>query len=195
MVSHSHLLDNPFMKNILIIALSLISLRFVSQTVTAQNQEWIVNSSTVKFKIKNAGFNIDGAFGGLIAKIFFDPSKNYGNSIEATIESKSINTGNGTRDGHLKKTDYFDVASFPIITMRATLFGKEKDGSFRGYFKLSIKGKTKDVLVPFTFTEKDGKAIIKGSFTINRLDFGVGESSMILSNNATITIEVNAKKK
>jgi polyisoprenoid-binding protein YceI len=183
------------MKNILIIALSLISLRFVSQTVTAQNQEWIVNSSTVKFKIKNAGFNIDGAFGGLIAKIFFDPSKNYGNSIEATIESKSINTGNGTRDGHLKKTDYFDVASFPIITMRATLFGKEKDGSFRGYFKLSIKGKTKDVLVPFTFTEKDGKAIIKGSFTINRLDFGVGESSMILSNNATITIEVNAKKK
>lgn len=195
MVSHSHLLDNPFMKNILIIALSLISLRFVSQTVTAQNKEWIVNSSTVKFKIKNAGFNIDGAFGGLIAKIFFDPSKNYGNSIEATIESKSINTGNGTRDGHLKKTDYFDVASFPIITMRATLFGKEKDGSFRGYFKLSIKGKTKDVLVPFTFTEKDGKAIIKGSFTINRLDFGVGESSMILSNNATITIEVNAIKK
>lgn len=79
--------------------------------------------------------------------------------------------------------------------MRATLFGKEEDGSFRGYFKLTIKGKTKDVLVPFTFTEKDGKAIIKGSFTINRLDFGVGESSMILSNNATIIIEVNATKK
>jgi polyisoprenoid-binding protein YceI len=183
------------MKNILIIALSLISLRFVSQTVTTQNQEWIVNSSTVKFKIKNAGFTTDGAFGGLITKIHFDPSKNYGNSIEATIESKSINTGNGTRDGHLKKTDYFDVVSFPIITMRATLFGKEKDGSFRGYFKLTIKGKTKDVLVPFTFTEKDGKAIIKGSFTINRLDFGIGESSMILSNNATIIIEVNATKK
>jgi polyisoprenoid-binding protein YceI len=183
------------MKKIAFIALSLISFGFVSQTVTTQNQEWVVTSSSVKFKIKNAGFNVDGTVNGLTAKIIFDASKGYGNSIEANIDSKTINTGNGTRDGHLKKIDYFDVAGFPTINMKATLFGKEKDGNFKGYFKLTIKGKTKDVLVPFTFTEKDGKAIIKGSFIINRLDFGVGESSMILSDNATITIEVNAIKK
>lgn len=183
------------MKNIFLLALSLISFGFVSQTVTTQNQEWVVSSSTVKFKIKNAGFTTDGTFNGLAAKIIFDATKGYGNSINATIESKSINTGNGTRDGHLKKTDYFDVTGFPTINMKATLFGKEVDGSFRGYFKLTMKGKTKDVLVPFIFTEKDGKATLKGTFTINRLDFGVGESSMILSNNATITIEVNATKK
>lgn len=183
------------MKKIVFIALSIISFVFVSQNVTAQNQEWIVNSSTVKFKIKNAGFNVDGSFNGLTAKIIFDASKGFGNSIEANIESKSVSTGNGTRDGHLKKTDYFDVSTFPIINMKATLFGKETDGNFRGHFKLTIKGKTKDVLVPFTFIEKDGKVIIKGSFTINRLDFGVGESSIILSDNATITIEVNAIKK
>ena len=183
------------MKKIAFIALCLICFGFVSPTLAIQNQEWVVSSSTVKFKIKNAGFNIDGAFGGLTAKIIFDASKAYGNSIDATIASKSVNTGNGTRDGHLKKTTYFDVATFPIISMKATLIGKEKDGSFKGYFKLTIKGKTKDVLVPFTFTEKDGKGIIKGSFIINRLDFGVGESSMTLSNYATITIEVNATKK
>lgn len=183
------------MRNIFFLALSLISLAFVSQTATTQNQEWVVSSSTVKFKIKNAGLTTDGTFNGLAAKIIFDPSKGFGNSIDATIDAKSINTGNGTRDGHLKKTDYFDVVSFPAINMKATLFGKETDGSFRGYFKLTMKGKTKDVLVPFTFTEKDGKAILKGTFTINRLDFGVGESSMILSNNAKITIEVNVTKK
>ena len=183
------------MKKIFFLALSLISFGFVSQTVTTQNQQWVVTSSSVKFKIKNAGFNVDGTFNGLTAKIVFDASKGYGNSIDATLESKSINTGNGTRDGHLKKTDYFDVVSFPVINMKATLFGKEKDGSFKGYFKLTMKGKTKDVLVPFSFTEKDGKATLKGTFTINRLDFGVGESSMILSNSATITIEVNATKK
>lgn len=183
------------MKNIFFLALSLIGFSFFSEAPLTDNQEWAVSSSTVKFKIKNAGFNVDGTFSGLTAKIFFDASKNYGNSIDASIESKTVNTGNGTRDGHLKKASYFDVAKFPSINMKATLFGKEANGSFRGYFKLTIKGITKDVLVPFTFTEKDGKAILKGSFTINRLDFGVGESSMILSNNATITIEVNAIKK
>lgn len=72
---------------------------------------------------------------------------------------------------------------------------KKTDGSFRGYFKLTMKGKTKDVLVPFTFTEKGGKAMLKGTFTINRLDYGIGESSIILSDNAIIAIEVNAIKK
>jgi polyisoprenoid-binding protein YceI len=183
------------MKNMLFLVLNLIGFGFGSQSVKAQNQEWIVNSSSIKFKIKNAGFNVDGTFSGLTAKIFFDTSKLYGNSIDATLESKSINTGNGTRDKHLKKTDYFDVAGFPTINMKATLFGKETDGRYRGFFKLTMKGKTKDVSVPFTFTENDGKATLKGSLTINRLDFGVGESSMILSNDVTITIEANATKK
>jgi polyisoprenoid-binding protein YceI len=183
------------MKKIFLMALCLISFGFVSQNVTTQNQEWLVSSSSVKFKIKNAGFTIDGTFGGLTAKIIFDATKGFGNVIDANIEAKSINTGNGSRDSHLKKPDYFDVVTFPSINMKATLFGKETDGSFRGYFKLTIKGKTKDVFLPFTFIEKDGKAILKSTFTINRLDFGVGESSIILSNNATITIEVNITKK
>lgn len=183
------------MKKLFFLAVCLISLGAVSQTVVTHNQEWQVSSSAVKFKIKNARFNVSGIFTGLNAKIIFDASKSYGNSIEATIESKSVNTGNNTRDNHLKKTDYFDVEKFPVITMKATLFSKETNENFKGYFKLTIKDKTKDVVVPFTFTEKDGKATFKGIFTINRLDFGVGESSVILSDNATITIEVNTTKK
>lgn len=183
------------MKKIFYLIISSIIFGFIFQSFTLQNQEWIVLSSSVKFKIKNAGFSVDGTFSGVSTKIFFDPTKANGNSIDASIDSKSINTGNGTRDGHLKKEEYFDVANYPVINMKATSFSKEKDGGFKGYFKLTIKGKSKDVLVPFTFIEKDGKALIKGSFTMNRLDFGVGESSMILSDIATITIEVNATKK
>lgn len=183
------------MKKILFITLTLIGSLVFSQTGSTGSKEWNVNSSSIKFKIKNAGFTVDGTLGGLTAKIIFDATKAYGNSIDATIESKSINTGNDTRDGHLKKADYFDVAKFPTINMKSTVISKEKDGSFKGYFKLTMKGKTKDVAIPFTFTEKEGKAILKGELTINRLDFGVGESSMMLSDNAIITIEVNATQK
>ena len=182
-------------KNILFSILIFINLIIFTQNLKGQNQEWQVNSSSIKFQIKNAGFTVDGAFSGLTVKIIFDASKGFGNSIDASIDAKTINTGNGSRDGHLKKTDYFDVVSFPTIKMKASLFGKEANGDFRGHFKLTLKGQTKDVLVPFSFIEKEGKAILKGTFTINRLDFGVGESSMILSNNAVVTIEVNASKK
>jgi polyisoprenoid-binding protein YceI len=183
------------MKIITLIALLLISFGYSAQTVATQNQEWIVSSSSVKFKIKNAGFTIDGTFNGLVAKIIFDASKGSGNFINAAIDSKSINTGNETRDSHLKKAEYFDVLKFPSITMKTTVLVKETDGTYKGYFKLTMKGKTKDVLIPFTFSEKNGKALLKGTFTINRLDYAVGESSMLLSDSVYITIEVNAVKK
>lgn len=183
------------MKKYLFIILNFICFLAASQTTAPQNQEWFVSSATITFKIKNAGFYVDGSFTGLSAKIFFDGSKNYGNSIEASLDSKSIITGNGSRDGHLKKPSYFDIENFPTISMKANLFGKEPNGNFRGHFKLTIKGKTKDIIIPFTFTEKDSKAIFKGTFTINRLDFGVGESSIVLSNNVIVSLEVHSNKK
>jgi len=181
--------------NRLHLIIGIIFLTLTSLTYKAQNTEWTIVSSTVSFKIKNAGFTVDGKFGVLSGTIIFDAAKSYSNSIEASIDSKSINTGNGTRDGHLKKKEYFDVDAYPKIDMKATLFTKEKEGAFKGYFKLTLKNKTKDIVVPFSFTESDGKGLFKGTFTINRLDYGVGESSVIMSDNAIITIEVKVIKK
>ncbi len=164
-------------------------------TGKSQNTEWTIVSSNVSFKIKNAGFTIDGKFGAVNGTVIFEAAKSYSNSIDVTIDSKSVNTDNGTRDGHLKKKDYFDVDTYPKINMKASLFAKEKDGSFKGYFKLTLKNKTKDVVVPFSFTENNGKGLFKGTYIINRLDYGVGENSMILSDNATITIEMSVIKK
>lgn len=183
------------MIKIIPISVSFICLLLFSKSTIAQNTDWEVNSFNVKFKIKNAGLNVDGLFTGLVCKINFDDTKNYGNSIDASIDSKSVNTNNKSRDGHLKKAEYFDVDKFPKILMKATVFSKEKDGSYKGYFKITIKDKSKDMFIPFTFSEKDGKASFKGSFIINRLDFNVGESSMVLSNNVTLFLEVNTIKK
>jgi len=180
----------------LISALSLIFLLTLTGfKYSSQNTEWTIVSSKVTFKIKNAGFTVDGKFGVVAGKIIFDGDKIDNNSIDANIDSKSINTGNDSRDGHLKKKEYFDVETFSKINMKATSFSKEKNGTFKGNFKLTLKSKSKDVIIPFSFTETDSKAVFKGIFTINRQDYGVGESSMILSDNATISMEINVIKK
>ncbi len=178
-----------------IIVLIILIFNFINTSIQAQNTEWLVQSSSIKFKIKNAGFTVDGSFGGLKANIRFDAAKSYSNTIEGTIDSKTINTGSPSRDTHLKKEEYFGVDKFPTIALKATLFAKEKDGSYTGYFKLTIKNITKDVAIRFIFTEKEDKANIKGTFIINRLNYTVGESSMILSDNVTITIDANLIKK
>jgi len=181
--------------NRLLLIVSITFLLLICLKFKAQNTEWNVVSSTITFKIKNAGFNTDGAFGAIKAKISFDATKSFSNSIDATIDTKSLNTGNSGKDSHLKKDEYFGVDKYPTITLKATTFAKQPDGSFKGYFKLTIKTTTKDIVLPFTFIEKEGKGKFLGKFTINRRDYGVGESSMILSDNATIFIEANVTKK
>ena len=152
----------------------------------AANTDWTIVSSAVTFKIKNAGFTIDGKFGPITGTITFDEAENSGNFIDAIIYSKTLNTGNDLRDEHIKKKDYFNVDKFPQIEMKATLFDKETNGTFKGNFKLTLKNKTKDVVVPFSFTQKDGKGVFKGTFTINRLDYGVGTSSTVSYTHLTL---------
>jgi polyisoprenoid-binding protein YceI len=48
----------------------------------AQNQAWTIISSNVTFKIKNAGFTVNGTFEGLTGNIIFDSAKTSGNKIE-----------------------------------------------------------------------------------------------------------------
>jgi polyisoprenoid-binding protein YceI len=60
---------------------------------------------------------------------------------------------------------------------------------------VTIKGKTKMISVPFTFTESNAKGTFKGSFTINRLDFGVGESSFVMGDDVSVKLTLNTTKK
>ena len=173
----------------------LITFIFLAIIGMAQNQEWTIVSSNITFKIKNAGFTVDGKFTGLTGYILFDPNKTSGNKIEGTIFSKTINTGNSKRDEHLKKEEYLYADKFLTINMSSPYFIKETSTTFKSIFTLTIKGITNTVPVEFTFTENDGKAKFAGSFTVNRLDYKVGSSSFILSDNVTINIEAICIKK
>jgi polyisoprenoid-binding protein YceI len=160
-----------------------------------QNQQWAIVSSNVTFKIKNAGFTVDGKFGSVTGSIQFDATKTSGNKIEASIDANTIDTDNSTRNGHLKKEEYFFVEKFPKISMSATTITKEANGQFKGLFTLSIKGISKVVPVLFTVIEQQGKTKFAGSFPINRLDYTVGSSSFILSDDVVISIDVTCVKK
>lgn len=174
--------------------LAIVIVFMISLSASAQNQVWKVTNSKVTFKIKNAGLTVDGSFKGLEADIQFDPSKGFGNKIEASVDVKTINTSINARDNHLKKEEYFDAEKFPRITMKSSSFSKGDDGKFKGFFSVSIKGTTKIVPVMFSFVETNGKATFSGSFKLNRLDYKVGESSWVMSDEVNITIVVEAVK-
>lgn len=164
---------------------ALLPFFFVMDTPTLK-----VKSSTITFKIKNAGLMVDGSFTGLEADLKFNQLKPEQSTIKATVNSKSVNTGNSMRDEHLRKAEYFDVDKFPKITLQSTKIEKTGPITYNGTFNLTMKGVTKSVVIPFMFMKIPEKTEFKGSFQINRRDYGVGGNSMTLSDNATINLSI-----
>lgn len=161
--------------------------------VFAQEYHPTDQGSSVTFKVKNFGFNVDGSFSGLQGKIVFDPKDPSRSSMDVSVDAATVNTDNSSRDGHLKKDDYFDVQNYPRIRFVSTSVTSGKSGSYTVAGKLTIKATTKDISFPFTVTPKGDDYLFNGEFTINRRDFGVGGSSTI-SNSLTVTLAVLAKK-
>ncbi len=171
-----------------------VFLAVVATTTAAAQFKPIDQGSAVKFSVNNFGFAVGGTFTGLSGSIAFDQQHAADGSFDVSIDASTVNTDNTLRDSHLKNDGYFDVANYPRIQLvSSALAAGEKAGVyvFTGY--LTMKGKTKAVSFPFAVVPVEGGFIFKGSFTINRKDFGIGGTSTI-SNEVKVELNVAAVK-
>jgi polyisoprenoid-binding protein YceI len=174
-----------------------ITLFLTALIITAQafaQVKHAVIKSAVTYEIKNMGINTSGKFKTLETNITFDPNNLAASNVEAAVNVNSIDSDNAMRDNHLKAEDYFNAEKYPKIIMKSTAFKKKAGNNYTGIFNVTIKGKTKAVEVPFTYTESANVALFKGSFKVNRKDFGVGGNSMVLADDATVNLVVETSK-
>jgi polyisoprenoid-binding protein YceI len=166
-------------------------LAYSANTLKAQTA---ITRSSITFEIKNLGIATGGSFGGLVTKDHFTPNNLNSSSLEASIDVATINTGSSGKDEHLRTEDFFDVARYPKISLKSIAFKHKSGNNYTGTFTLTIKDKSKQIEMPFTYLEKGNTVEFKGSFKINRLDFGVGSSSMVLADEVKINIDCEEKK-
>jgi polyisoprenoid-binding protein YceI len=153
-----------------------------------------VARSLITFEIKNLGISTGGSISGLSTKVHFNPANIASSTLEATVDVNTINTDNSSRDEHLRSEDFFDAAHYPKISLKSVAFKHRSGNNYTGIFALTIKDKTKQVEIPFTFLDKGNTIEFKGTFKINRLDYGVGSSSMVLSDDVIVTIDCEERK-
>jgi polyisoprenoid-binding protein YceI len=150
--------------------------------------------SKVKFSIKNFGISVVGSFKGLEGIVHFDPENLGKSQIDVSVDAATINTGIGLRDTHLKGKDYFDVIDHPRIRFRSVNVDRNQTGSgYRIKGILTIKSVSREVIFPFQATPVDGGFLFTGSFTLNRRDYDLGGSSISLSNNLAVSLQILTK--
>ena len=93
------------------------------------------------------------------------------NSITNTDMAGS--NGAAKLEGHLKASDFFDVAVYPTAKFVITSV-VDTDGKLAVTGNLTIKDTTKSITIPATIATAEGITTFKSeTFTIDRTDFGV----------------------
>ncbi len=173
---------------------TLLALTVCSFFATNAQYQPVDDKSLVKFTIKNFGINTGGSFKGLEGEIDFDKANPEKSSFKLSVDASKVNTDNDSRDNHLRKEEYFDVAKFPKITFKSDKV-ESKGGNIVVIGQLTIKGVSKTISVPVKSEAKDDGYLFEGSFQINRRDFKVGGNSMVLGDNVTVSLSIFARKK
>ncbi|WP_247233032.1 YceI family protein [Telluribacter sp. SYSU D00476] len=159
---------------------------FTPVTVTT----WSVKSYSVKCKIRNAGIPVTATFTDLQANLRFDPSRPTESTLTASLGANTIKTGVSLRDYQLRSRNYLYADKYPRLLMQSKQIRAVGKNSYVGQFDLTLRGVTKVVEVPFSFVQQGNLVTCKGKFSINRRDFGVGGSSLILDDKVDIVVEV-----
>jgi polyisoprenoid-binding protein YceI len=149
--------------------------------------------SSVKFSIKNFGITANGSFTGLSGVVKFDPAYPDLAKLEVTVDAATVKTGIDARDSHLKKEDYFDVKTYPRLSFVSTGVTKSATGYFINGL-ITIKGITKPVAFPFDAVMRNNGYVLTGEFKLNRRDFKLGGSSLVLSDNLNVKLSVFCRR-
>jgi polyisoprenoid-binding protein YceI len=172
----------------------ILSLVIISGILATDQYKPEDRGSSVQFRIKNLGFNVDGTFNGLDGNIQFDPGNLTGSQFEVSVDANTVNTDNNMRDNHLRNETYFDVKNYPRIRFVSTkITPSNKTGTFTIFGKLTIKNQTRDISFPFTASLSNEGYLFNGTFRINRRDFNVGGTSTI-SDDLEVTVKIFSKK-
>lgn len=198
-------------KIILSISLSLFAIILGLTTSTAQSAtQWKLDKShtSVNFSINHFFSAVTGKFSNFDGAFNFDPNNVAESKADFTIAVKSVNTDDSKRDKHLQSGDFFNASEFPNISFKSTKIEKKNNKEFLVHGQLTIRDKTKDVVLPLKITGEMEHPMMKGTIIlglasnlkINRTEYGVGTGSwaatMVVGDEVDINIhmELNRKK-
>jgi polyisoprenoid-binding protein YceI len=131
--------------------------------------------SSLSFAVAINGQTVTGKFKAFGALIAFDPADLAHSSAKVTVPMDEAKTGDATRDAMLLKPAWFNILDFPQAVFQTTSFASKGGNKYEANAKLSLKGVTKDLTLPFTLDIKGNTAVMKGETELKRLAFGVGQ--------------------
>ncbi len=151
------------------------------------------NHSSISFQVNHLGYaDISGRFNTFEGQIKVGKK----NTVELSIDSKSIDTNHDKRDTHLRSPDFFNAKQFPEISFSSML--KKSDKNLQG--TLTILGKQKTIALQLAKGKEglDPWGMHRVGYTVTgsfkRSDFGMNFMQGGIGDDVNVNIQIEAIK-
>lgn len=132
------------------------------------------NAGPLQFVATQAGAKFTGSFRKFAVRLDFDPAGPADGSLDVTVDLGSADTADAERDGILKGAEFFWTDRHPQTRFHTSRFRRQGE-HWRADGELSLRGVARPVTVLFTLAGQSGQLAMKGTATLRRLEFGVGQ--------------------
>ena len=152
--------------------------------------------SQITFAYQQMGVAMQGAFKKFSGQLRFDPAAPAAAKSTIEVELASVDTGSSEGDTEVATKTWFDTKAFPRARFESGSVKALGGNKYEVAGKLTIKGKTVDVVVPATFAAQGKTGLFEGRLTIRRGDFSIGEGAWkafdIVANDVVIQFRLTA---
>ena len=154
------------------------------------------DKSQITFAYQQMGVAMQGAFKKFSGQLRFDPAAPAAAKSTIEVELASVDTGSSEGDTEVATKTWFDTKAFPRARFESGSVKALGGNKYEVAGKLTIKGKTVDVVVPATFAAQGKTGVFEGRLTIRRGDFSIGEGAWkafdIVANDVVIQFRLTA---
>ena len=145
---------------------------------------------SVSFEVKQAGSPFHGKFRRFGGEVCLSEDRT--TRIDVWLDPASVESGLPEIDAAVKDKEFFAVNQYPRVLY--TSKSVDPRGSTQlAHGVLEMKGKRRDLDVPFGLQRTGGAPIVSGTLTLNRLDYGIGTGEW--SNSQWLGAEVSVEFK
>ena len=149
--------------------------------------------SKVSFTAKQLKlFDVHGEFHAYSILLSIDQATQTITNIQAVIDGNSVDTGNRTRDRHLRRDQFFDILQFPDISFSSSKKISLNETETEGLLK--IKDKSKQTILNFEVSsvkEKNTTFLrIKSTFLIDRRDFNMKALPFLVDHMVKVDVDL-----
>jgi len=157
----------------------------------AEYRTVLPQQSTIRFEFRQMGVPVQGGFKRFATQMVFDPARPEAASAQIEIDLASIDAGSPEADEESAGRLWFNRSVYPKASFVSSQIRALGNNRYEMRGTLTLKGKSRDMSVPVTFTPGKNAALFDGTFILKRLEFGIGEG--MWADVATVSNDVQVK--